>query len=194
MKDVKSGISIKNISDLVLKELRGVLKTKNPTKEQISEYKITEGELYEKFDNLSEEELNAKSNKIVYIRNGVMTTIIKRCKGKKKRSTRAIDGFRKKLMIPDSEIPTCPEFEIKSKIGKLFMNKKILEEYSVKIYEIDPFFYEHHKEKIKVDKNGYEYILFRIYVYFTEYFLAVEIDEQNHEGRELILKRKDKRY
>ena len=194
MKDVKSGISIKNISDLVLKELRGVLKTKNPTKEQISEYKITEGELYEKFDNLSEEELNAKSNKIVYIRNGVMTTIIKRCKGKKKRGTRAIDGFRKKLMIPDSEIPTCPEFEIKSKIGKLFMNKKILEEYSVKIYEIDPFFYEHHKEKIKVDKNGYEYILFRIYVYFTEDFLAVEIDEQNHEGRELILKRKDKRY
>ena len=194
MKDVTIGMGVKNLSDLVLKESSGILKTKNPTKEQISEYKITEGELYETFDNLSEEELNAKSNKIVYIRNGVMTTIIKRCKGKKKRGTRAIDGFRKKLMIPDSEIPTCPEFEIKSKIGKLFMNKKILEEYSVKIYEIDPFFYEHHKEKIKVDKNGYEYILFRIYVYFTEYFLAVEIDEQNHEGRELILKRKDKRY
>ena len=147
MKDVKSGISIKNISDLVLKELRGVLKTKNPTKEQISEYKITEGELYEKFDNLSEEELNAKSNKIVYIRNGVMTTIIKRCKGKKKRGIRAIDGFRKKLMIPDSEIPTCPEFEIKSKIGKLFMNKKILEEYSVKIYELIPFFMSITKKK-----------------------------------------------
>ena len=97
-------------------------------------------------------------------------------------------------MIPDSEIPACQQFEVKSKIGKLFMNEKVLEEYSVKIYEIDPFFYEHHKEKIKVDKNGYEYILFRIYVYFTEYFLAVEIDEQNHEGRELILKRKDKRY
>ena len=194
MKDVTIGMGVKNLSDLVLKESSGILKTKNPTKEQISEYKITEGELYETFDNLSEEELNAKSNKIVYIRNGIMTTIIKRCKGKKKRGTRAIDGFRKKLMIPDSEIPTCPEFEIKSKIGKLFMNKKILEEYSVKIYEIDPFFYEHHKEKIKVDKNGYEYILFRIYVYFTEYFLAVEIDEQNHEGRELILKRKDKRY
>ena len=147
MKDVKSGISIKNISDLVLKELRGVLKTKNPTKEQISEYKITERELYEKFDNLSEEELNAQSNKIVYRRNDVMTTIIKRCKGEKKRGTRAIDGFRKKLMIPDFEIPTCPKLEIKSKIGKLFMNKKILEEYSVKIYEIDPFFISITKKK-----------------------------------------------
>ena len=93
-------------------------------------------------------------------------------------------------MIPNSEIPECPEFEVKSKIGKLFMNEKILEEYSVKIYEIDHFFYEHHKEKIKVDKNGLKYILFRIDVYFTECFLAVENDEQNHEDRELIFEKK----
>ena len=36
MKDVGSGMDVKNISDLVLKELRGALKTENPTKEQIS--------------------------------------------------------------------------------------------------------------------------------------------------------------
>ena len=70
------------------------------------------------------------------------------------------------------------------------MNEKILEQYSVKIYEIGPFFYEQHKEKIKVDGNGCEQILFRIDVYFTEYFLAVEIDEQNHEDRELIFEEK----
>ena len=70
------------------------------------------------------------------------------------------------------------------------MNEKMLEEYSVKIYETDPFFYEHHKEKIKVEKNCCEYILFRIDVYFTEYFLALEIDEKNHEGRERIFQRK----
>ena len=76
------------------------------------------------------------------------------------------------------------------------MNEKILEEYSVKIYEIDPYFYNHYKEKIKADKNEREYILFRIDVYFTEYVLAVEIDKQNHEGRELIFekKKKDKRH
>ena len=55
-------------------------------------------------------------------------------------------------------------------------------------------FYEHHKEKIKVDKNGCECILFRIDVYFTEYFLAVEIFEQNDEGRELIFRKKVKRH
>ena len=58
----------------------------------------------------------------------------------KKRGERRIDGFRKKVMNPESEFPACPEFEVKSKRGKLFMNEKIFEEYSVKIYEIDPFF------------------------------------------------------
>ena len=70
------------------------------------------------------------------------------------------------------------------------MKKFLKNEYSVKIYEIDPYFYEHHKEKIKVNKNGHEYILFRIDACFTEYFLAVEIDEQNHEGRDLIFFKK----
>ena len=50
-------------------------------------------------------------------------------------------------MIPDPEIPSCPELEVKSKIGKLFMNEKILEEYSFKIYEIDPFFMSITKKK-----------------------------------------------
>ena len=64
-KDVRSGMGVKNISDLVLKELRCVFKTKNPAKEQIIRHKITERELYKKFDNLSEEKLNTKSNTIV---------------------------------------------------------------------------------------------------------------------------------
>ena len=50
-------------------------------------------------------------------------------------------------MIQNSETPACPEFEMKSKIGKLFMNEKILEEYSVRIYEIDPFFMSITKKK-----------------------------------------------
>ena len=108
---------------------------------------MTEREIYENFDTLSEEELNTKSNDNIYIRDDAMTTNIKHCRGEKKRRIRAIDGYRKNLMIPDSEISKCPEFEIKSKIGKLFMNGKILEEHSVKIYEIDLYFYERHKEK-----------------------------------------------
>ena len=39
MKDSGSGMGVKSISDLVLKEIHDILKTKNPTKEQINEYK-----------------------------------------------------------------------------------------------------------------------------------------------------------
>ena len=54
------------------------------------------------FTNLCEKELNMKSNKNPYARNDVMTTIIKWYRGEKTRGIRAIDRFRKNLMIPDS--------------------------------------------------------------------------------------------
>ena len=108
-----------------------------------------------------------------------MTTVIKHWRGEKKRGQRKIDGFRKKLMIAESEVSECPEHEVKSKIGNIFVNKKILEEYSVKIYKIDSCFCHNYKEKIQVGKNGCEYTLFRTDVYFTEYLLAVEIDKKN---------------
>ena len=73
-----------------------------------------------------------------------MTTIIKQCRGEKTRVIRAIDAFRKKLMISESEISKCPEFEVKSKIGKIFKSHNPLEEYSVEIYKIDPYFYKHY--------------------------------------------------
>ena len=93
------------------------------------------------------------------------------------------------MMIAESEVWECPEYEVKSKIGNIFVNEKVLEEYSVKIYEIDPYFYEHYK-KIQVDENGHEYILFRIDVNFFEYLLAVEIDEKGHTDRDLTFEEK----
>ena len=88
---------------------------------------MTERELFEKYDNLHKDKLNTKSHKNVYVRNDVMTTVIKSCRGEKKISVRKIDGLRKKFMIPESEIPESPEHEIKSKIGNMFVNEKILE-------------------------------------------------------------------
>ena len=57
-------------------------------------------------------------------------------------------------MIPDSEIRKCPKFEVKSKIGKIFKNNNSLEEYSARIYEIDPYFQEHYEKKYKLMKMG----------------------------------------
>ena len=91
-------------------------------------------------------------------------------RGKRKRKT---DELRKKLMIPKSEISKFPEYEVKSKIGNIFVNEKIMKEYSVKIYEI-----------------GCEDILFRIDVHFSEYLLAVEIDDKVHTDRDLLFEEK----
>ena len=61
-------------------------------------------------------------------------------------------------MIPESEISESPEYEVKSKIGNIFVNEKMLEVYSVKTYKIDLYFYEHYKTKyklMKMDVNTY---------------------------------------
>ena len=44
---------------------------------------MTEREIYEKFDNLSKDELKTKSNKNTFVRNEVMANIIKHCRGEK---------------------------------------------------------------------------------------------------------------
>ena len=41
----------------------------------------------------------------------------------KKIGERQIDGFRKKLMIPESQISECSEYDAKSKIGNIFVNE-----------------------------------------------------------------------
>ena len=56
-------MGVKNMSDLVSKEMHSVLKTKNPTKEQINEYKVTEREIYEMCAN---KELSTKRQKCCY--------------------------------------------------------------------------------------------------------------------------------
>ena len=60
MKDVKIGMDVRNMSNLILKEIYDICETKNPTKEPVKEYKMTEREYYRRFDNLSKKELNKK--------------------------------------------------------------------------------------------------------------------------------------
>ena len=42
MKNVHDVLGVKNMFDLVLKEIHGICQTKNSTKEQIKKYKMTE--------------------------------------------------------------------------------------------------------------------------------------------------------
>ena len=71
-------------------------------------------------------------------------------------------------MIPDYKISESIERKVKSKIGTIFVNKDILEEYSVKIYEIDPYFSEHYKKKFKLIKMvDNTYCLELIFIYLN---------------------------
>ena len=46
------------------------------------------------------------------------------------------------------------------------------------------------KKKKQADKSGCKYILFRIDIYFSECFLAAEIDEEGHTHRDIIFEEK----
>ena len=57
--------------------------------------------------------------------------------------------------------------DIKSKINKIFKNHNPFEEYSVKIYNIELYFYEQYEKHIEVDDNKRKYILVKIAIYFS---------------------------
>ena len=59
---------------------------------------------------------------MLWKRYDVITTVIKVAEVKKI-GERKIDGFRKKLMIPESQISECSEYDAKSKIGNIFVNE-----------------------------------------------------------------------
>ena len=73
-----------------------------------------------------------------------MSTVIVRYRGGNKEEKKIWEFREKKMKIPDSDISKCPEYEVKFKIGKIFANEKIHEEYCVKIWEIDLSPYEHY--------------------------------------------------
>ena len=78
--------------------------------------------------------------------------------------------------------------QAKSTIMEIFKSCNPLKDYHVKIYEINNYFHERYKEKIKCDKNGHEYILFEIDIYFSDHSLVVDIGgkEDQDENKDLI--------
>ena len=68
--------------------------------------------------------------------------------------------------------------EVRLKVLKIFKTYNSLEEYSVKIYKIDPYFYECYEKHLKADDNERKYIPFKIDIYFSDYSLAAEIDKK----------------
>ena len=74
MHNVKEGLGVKNMFDLVRKEIYGIFETKNPTKVQIRKYKRFEKEL--------DDNCNAT---FVYVCSDLMSRIMKNYRREKRR-------------------------------------------------------------------------------------------------------------
>ena len=69
MHDVQDGLGLKNISDLVRKEIQGIFETKNLTEKQKRKYIR------------NEQEITKKDSKSKYARSDITEKIIKSCRG-----------------------------------------------------------------------------------------------------------------
>ena len=83
MIDIQNGLGIKNIFDLVRKEIQGIYEIQKPAKKQIKKYKRSEAE--------TDKEDVYPSNVLKYARHDIIEKIIKNCKGVK----RCNDGINK---------------------------------------------------------------------------------------------------
>ena len=92
MKHLNDRLGIKNMSDLVLKEIHGQYQRKNLTDKEIRKCKMTGTEIFKKYDNLSENELNSRNNKEIYVRNDVIMSVIVSCRGEKEEGKKLMDS------------------------------------------------------------------------------------------------------
>ena len=74
--DVQQGLGVQNISDLVIKEKKGIFNTDNPTKVQINKYKRSVANLMNNHSKFS--------NQVKYARSDLIEKIMKNCRGVKK--------------------------------------------------------------------------------------------------------------
>ena len=58
---------------------------------------MTEKEIFEKYADLSGDQLSEKSNKNVYVKNDVMSPVIKRCRGEKTKRRKKNRCTQKKI-------------------------------------------------------------------------------------------------
>ena len=120
---------------------------------------MTERVIFKKYHNLSEDELGEKSNKNIYVKNDIVTTVIKRCRDEK-RGKRKIGGFRKKLMILDLEIIEFPEREVKPNIENILVNE-YLTNILLRIMKLILIF-------IGIKKKKYKLIKISVNIYYLE--------------------------
>ena len=108
-KDIGEKLGVENIYDLIDKEIKGKFETRNPTNEQIIEYKKHGSEL-------------VYGEKCMYTHEDMIMNIIMSCRV----STPEAIEFRSKLGFKQHDIILRKEQSVISKVTKLLSNEKTL--------------------------------------------------------------------
>ena len=140
MKDVQDRLGIKNISDILRKEICGRFGTKDLTVKQKMKYIRSEYQITRNFKD---------SNLYMYAKNKPMEKIIKNCREVEKcnggvdRSDKEDQrrDFRILLGFQENEIYERKGYSVVKRIKKIFKKQAIIEQHRVEKYFMDLFFF-----------------------------------------------------
>ena len=159
--DVQKGLGLRDMSNLVKKEIYCIFETKSPIKKQKKKYIRTESEITRK---------PTDDSTYTYPRSDLTEKIIKSCRGANQcndgvnrlEKEKHRESFRTILGFKEYEIMNVIEKTTLDSIKNAFEGEDIQTHYRDLEYEID--------------------------IYFHDYKLAVEIDEKDHQGRDISRK------
>ena len=135
MIDIQKKLDVKNIHDLVDKEIKGKFKTNNLTHERIKKYKIHGSELID-------------SDKFMYAHEGLIIPVIMYCR------TRESCKFKRNLGFKLRDVINCKEQVVLESIKDTSEGENIQTQYIVIGYRIDLYFHEY-KLARDVDELGH---------------------------------------
>ena len=156
MKDAQDGLGVKNICDLLRKEICGIYESKDLTEKQKkkyirSAYKITKE--------------STDDHKMKYARSDIMERIIKNCRGVKKWND-SLNRTERRNQREDFRIVSGFQENCVYESKETSVLKSIMDTFEGENMEIQ-----------------YHVLNYRIDLYFHDYKLAVEIDENGHKDR-----------
>ena len=138
IKDIGEKLDVKNIYDLVDKEIKGKSETNYPTEQQIRMYKRRGSEFI-------------KDIKFMYAHECIIIPIIMHCRVATPKSIE----FRSKLGFSQYDITLTKEQSVLKSIMDGFKGENMQTQYSVLGYRIDLYFHDY-KLAIEVDEKGHK--------------------------------------
>ena len=145
MIDIQNGLGLKNMSDLVRREIHGIFIADKPTSKKIKEYKRSLQELTK---------CPMDDSKIKYVRSDLIEGIVKNCRGVKKckngtnrkKKEKQRENFRILLGFKENDIYLTKEQSV-----EVFEEENMQTEYSV--YNL---YFHDHKLAVEIDEKGHK--------------------------------------